>query len=139
MRILVIDDDATFCRCLAEALTRQGHAVEWVNDGLIGFERCLRKSYDAVICDVRMPLINGTELVCELRRDRPNQPVILISAFADEHLAAQARQSGARLLSKPFDPAILEKTLSEAVADYCGGQPQSPDEHDAPAATTDRG
>ena len=74
MRILVIDDDAIFSRYLAEVLTHLGHVAESVNDGLLGFERCLRDVYDLVICDVRMPLILGTELVAELRRDLPSYP-----------------------------------------------------------------
>lgn len=113
MRVLIIDDDATFCGYLAEVLTGLGHSTDWVSDGLVGFERCLRRSYDVVICDVRMPLILGTELVSELQRDRPAQRVILISAFADEQLAAQAAHCGARLLSKPFDAAVLTSMLGE--------------------------
>ena len=114
MRILVIDDDAIFSRYLAEVLTHLGHQAEWVTDGLLGFERCLSNAYDLVICDVRMPLILGTELVAELRRDLPELPVILISAFADEQLAAQAHERGAWLLSKPFDAAVLGDVLERA-------------------------
>jgi CheY-like chemotaxis protein len=114
MRILVIDDDAIFSRYLAEVLTHLGHAAEWVTDGLIGFERCLRNTYDLVICDVRMPLILGTELVAELRRDLPKLPVVLISAFADDRLKAQADERGAWLLSKPFDAAVLGEVLEQA-------------------------
>ncbi len=117
MRVLIIDDDRTFCRYLAEVLTELGHSPEWVSDGLIGFERCLRQSFDVVICDVRMPLILGTELVSELQRDRPSQRVILISAFADEQLMAQAAQCGARLLSKPFDAEVLTGMLAEIAAE----------------------
>lgn len=117
MRVLIIDDDRTFCRYLAEVLTGLGHSTEWVSDGLIGFERCLRQSFDVVICDVRMPLILGTELVSELQRDRPLQRVILISAFADDQLMTQAAQSGARLLSKPFDASVLAGMLAEIAAE----------------------
>ncbi|MBI3769095.1 MAG: response regulator [Deltaproteobacteria bacterium] len=113
MRVLIIDDDRTFCRYLGEVLGELGHTTDWVSDGLVGFERCLRQSYDVVICDVRMPLILGTELVSELQRDRPTQRVILISAFADDHLVAQAAQCGARLLSKPFDAPVLAGMLAE--------------------------
>ena len=114
MRILVIDDDAIFSRYMAEVLTHLGHAAEWVTDGLVGFERCLRGVYDLVICDVRMPLILGTELVAELRRDLPELPIVLISAFADDQLAAQAHERGAWLLSKPFDAAVLGEVLERA-------------------------
>ena len=118
MRILVIDDDPTFCRYLAEVLTQLGHAAEWVSDGLLGFERCLREEYDVVICDVRMPLILGTELAAELRRDRPLQHILLISAFADEQLEHQARQRGAYLLSKPFGAAVLANVLEDIAASH---------------------
>jgi DNA-binding response OmpR family regulator len=113
MRVLIIDDDRTFCRYLGEVLTELGHSADWVSDALIGFERCLRRVYDVVICDVRMPLILGTELVSELQRDRPAQRVILISAFADAQLEAEANRYGARLLSKPFDAAVLAAVLDE--------------------------
>lgn len=116
MRILVIDDDATFGRCLAEVLTHLGHVAELVTDGLAGFERCLHNAFDLVICDVRMPLILGTELVAELRRDLPELPVILISAFADDQLATQAHERGAWLLSKPFDAAVLGEVVERAAA-----------------------
>ena len=114
MRILVIDDDAIFSRYLAEVLTHLGHVAEWVTDGFLGFERCLRGEYDLVICDVRMPLILGTELVAELRRDLPELPVVLISAFADDQLVAQAHERGAWLLSKPFDAAVVGAVLEQA-------------------------
>ncbi len=127
MRVLIIDDDPTFCRYLAEVLTGFGHTTEWVSDGLIGYERCLRQSFDVVICDVRMPLILGTELVSELQRDRPMQRVILISAFADEQLAAQAAQCGARLLSKPFDAAVLAGMLAEIAAECVPMAVRSPE------------
>ncbi len=113
MRILIIDDDQTFCRYLSEVLTDLGHTTAWVSDGLVGFEQCLRESYDVVVSDVRMPLILGTELLAELRRDRPNQHVILISAFADEQLKAHARENRAHLISKPFEVSALTNLLKE--------------------------
>jgi len=116
MRILIIDDDQTFCRYLAEVIADLGHTATWVNDGLVGFEQCLRESYDVVVCDVRMPLILGTELLAELRRDRPEQCFILISAFADEHLAAQAREHHAHLISKPFEARVLAGILNDITA-----------------------
>lgn len=114
MRILVIDDDAIFSRYLAEVLQHLGHEPEWVTDGFLAFERCLRNAYDLVICDVRMPLILGTELVAEIRRDLPELPIVLISAFADDQLQAQAHERGAWLLSKPFDAAVLGEVLERA-------------------------
>jgi CheY-like chemotaxis protein len=116
MRVLVVDDDAVFSRYLVEVLEAEGHQAEAVSDGLSAFERCLGGAYDVVISDVRMPLMLGTELATELRRDRPDQPVILISAFADEQLAARAAESGSRLLSKPFDATVLARMLDDVAS-----------------------
>lgn len=117
VRVLVIDDDVTFCGYLTEVLQGLGHEAAWENDGLAGFERCLRETFDLVICDVRMPLILGTELLPELRRDHPDLEILLISAFADDRLAVQAREHRARLLSKPFDVSMLEHTLQDIAVD----------------------
>jgi DNA-binding response OmpR family regulator len=101
-KILVIDDDETCCRVLAEVLGREGYEVDWVTDGFEGFARCLGNRFDLVITDERMPLVHGSEIAEELRGDQPAVPILLISAFADARLAADASQLGVTLLAKPF-------------------------------------
>jgi DNA-binding response OmpR family regulator len=102
MRILVIDDDATFCELLAEILNGQGFEVEWTTDGFGGYEMSLDQLYDLFILDQRMPLLLGSELVEYLRKDKPEAKIILTSAFADETLGDIARGIDVPLLSKPF-------------------------------------
>ncbi len=102
MRILIVDDDETFCRFLAEVLDRQGIQVVWTTDGLAGYEKSLYESFDLFILDERMPLVLGTELVEDLKNDNPRANIILISAFADEALQKQSQRLGVPLLSKPF-------------------------------------
>ena len=102
MRVLIVDDDATFCQFLAEVLDDKGIEVVWTTDGLAGYEKSLYESYDLFILDERMPLVLGTELVEDLKRDRPQAKIILISAFADEALQKRSHKLGVSLLSKPF-------------------------------------
>jgi DNA-binding response OmpR family regulator len=117
VRVLVVDDDETFCQLLAEVLGGKGIKVEWTTDGLEGYETSLYESYDLFILDQRMPLILGTELVEELKKDNPEAKIILISAFADETLKDETQSFGVPLLSKPFSA----KRLLEAVETVLSG------------------
>ena len=116
MRVLIIDDDRTFCELLAETLEEKGIEVEWTTDGFGGYEMSLDQPYDLFILDQRMPLVLGSELAEYLREDNPEAKIILTSAFADETLGDIAKRIDSPLLSKPFriEPtAWFDKASSE--------------------------
>jgi DNA-binding response OmpR family regulator len=115
--VLIVDDDEIFCRFLAEVLNSKGMKTRWTTDGLFGYELSLYHSYDLFILDQRMPLIFGTELIEELKKDNPETRIILISAFADDSLKHRSEKLGVRLLSKPFTATHL----LEAVESVLGG------------------
>ena len=107
MRILIVDDDETFCQLLAEILEGRGIQVAWTTDGIAGYEKSLYESYDVFIVDQRMPLVLGTELVEDIKKDNPKAKIILISAFADRALQNMSHMLGVPLLSKPFSAQDL--------------------------------
>ena len=107
MRILIVDDDETFCQLLAEILEGRGIQVTWTTDGIAGYERSLYEPYDVFIVDQRMPLVLGTELVEDIKKDNPKAKIILISAFADRALQNMSHTLGVPLLSKPFSAQDL--------------------------------
>lgn len=113
MRILIVDDDKTFCQFLAEVLEKKGHEVDWTNYALKGYKMSQVKFYDLFVFDVRMPLVFGTELARGLQEEFPATKIILISAFADSALRNTAKTLGVPLLSKPFTTetflALVEK------------------------------
>lgn len=115
MRVLIVDDDETFCCFLAEVLEGKGFDVAWTTDTMAGYGMALHCPYDLFIFDVRMPLLLGTEFAEGLKKDYPEARVILISAFADEALLRTATSLGAFLLSKPFTPARLLDTIAEVL------------------------
>lgn len=115
MRVMIIDDDETFCQLLAEVLENKGMQVVWTTDGLSGYEKSVYESYDLFILDERMPLVLGTELVEGLKKDNPQAKIILISAFADEALQKRSRNLGVPLLSKPFAAERLLEMVEGAV------------------------
>jgi DNA-binding response OmpR family regulator len=102
VRILIVDDDKTFCRFLAEVLENRGYQVDWCSRALEGYKMSQRKHYDFMVFDVRMPVLLGTELAEALKQQSPGSKIILISAFADEALQKTAASLGVLLLSKPF-------------------------------------
>ena len=115
MHALVVDDDETFCQLLAEVLEGKGIKVAWTTDGLEGYQMSLDESYDLFILDQRMPLILGTELVEELKKDNPGARIILISAFADEALQNESKSLGVPVLSKPFSANRLLEAVETAL------------------------
>jgi serine/threonine protein kinase/CheY-like chemotaxis protein len=83
VRVLIVDDDASLCRVLTDYLAPLGYEIETVTNGLIGLERALSGDFAAVILDVRLPGLNGIEVLRRLR-ERSKVRVILWSAMGDE-------------------------------------------------------
>jgi DNA-binding response OmpR family regulator len=114
VRVLIVEDDETFCAFLTEILQRQGNEVVCSTDGLDGYQKAQSCPYDLIILDVRMPGLLGTEIAAALKQQTPSVRIILISAFADASLRDTASNLGAPLLSKPFSPADLFRVIDRA-------------------------
>jgi DNA-binding response OmpR family regulator len=82
-RLLVVDDDEKLCRLLRDYLEPLGYQVDAVHDGASGLARASDGSYAAVILDVMMPVMNGFDVLRELRR-RSQVPVLMLTALGDE-------------------------------------------------------
>ena len=81
--ILLIDDDVELCALVAEYLGGHGHRVSAVHDGSLGLRRALEEDHDLVVLDVMLPVLDGFELLRQLRK-RSNVPVIMLTARAGE-------------------------------------------------------
>ena len=115
MRVLIVDDDESFCRLLVEILERQGGEVSWTTDSRKGYEMFSHQPYDLFIFDVCMPLFLGTKLAEDLKQMRAGAKIILISAFADDSLRKISQKIGVPLLSKPFTPECLLETVEKTL------------------------
>ncbi|MGE0822381.1 MAG: response regulator [Candidatus Binatia bacterium] len=107
MRALIVDDDETSCRLLAKVLQSCEIEVDWRIDSCDGYGQALSGDYDLLVLDVRMPKLSGTEFAARIKQALPEVKIILISAFADEHLRNTAAALEVALLSKPFTPQHL--------------------------------
>ncbi len=114
--ILIVDDEANMRRVLAALLKRHGYSVLDAADGEAALASLDRERIDAVLTDLKMPRMNGLELLEAARRGHPRVPVILLTAHGTIGSAVEALKSGAfDYLTKPFDPDEIEQVVAKAV------------------------
>ena len=102
-RILVIDDDDALRESLQLVLAAEGYEVTGAEDADAALEQVEACSYDVILCDLRMPGVDGMELLPRLRQHLPQTPVVMMSAYGTEELALEAMNRGAAdYLPKPF-------------------------------------
>lgn len=104
LEILLIDDEPELLELLEEQLSDAGHNVRTAVDGAAGAESLDRQVFDIVICDVRLPRVDGLTLFRRIRKESPHTEVILMTAYSDVGQAVSALKEGAYdYLTKPFD------------------------------------
>jgi len=116
--ILIADDDKTYRDSIQKVFEREGYHVESAADvdGALEALRALR--FDLVVCDYRMPGKTGIDLLQEMRRQRQDVPVLMISAYADAATEARALELGAvDLMRKP----VRRRDLIDRAARVVGG------------------
>ena len=115
-RILVIDDDRSMCELIQDSLQRNGWYVAWRTQGDEGLELLREESFDVVITDVNLENMSGLDLCRNLTENRPNTPVIVITAFGNMSSAIAAIRAGAYdFINKPIDMAQLAHVIDRAV------------------------
>jgi two-component system, OmpR family, copper resistance phosphate regulon response regulator CusR len=103
MRILVIEDEPRILEFLKVGLEAEGFTVDGAADGVEGYALARSESYDLVILDLRLPRLDGLRVLEELRRCRPELPVLVLSARSDLPTKLRSFHLGANdYLSKPF-------------------------------------
>lgn len=115
-KILVAEDDRNLRRVLRAMLAREGYEVEEAADGAAALERLSARESDVLVTDIRMPRLNGLDLLRCCRERFPDLPVILITAYGTIGDAVEAIRAGAfDYITKPFDEAELLRVVGNAV------------------------
>ena len=113
--ILIIDDEKAIRKTLSEILSYEGYKIEEASDGEEGLKKFKEKAYDVVLCDIKMPKLDGLEFLDKAREANPDVPVIMISGHGTIETAVEAVKKGAYdYISKPPDLNRLLITIRNA-------------------------
>lgn len=115
-KILLIEDDSKIRSILKEILQEKNHEVDEAGDGQEGFKKLEQGNYDLCICDIKMPKMDGMEVLDRTREAGITTNFVVISAHGNIDIAVEAVKKGAfDFLQKPFDLGRLEITLRNAL------------------------
>jgi DNA-binding NtrC family response regulator len=114
-KILIIDDERAIRNTLMEILQHEGYKIDTAENGEDGFEKFKKNSYDVVLCDIKMPRMDGLEFLEKSREVNPDVPLIMISGHGNIDTAVEAVKKGAYdYISKPPDLNRLLITIRNA-------------------------
>jgi DNA-binding NtrC family response regulator len=116
-RLLLVDDEPTLRRVIGRALVKAGFEVTHAPDGRSALEQLQKERFDAVISDIRMPSMNGLQLLERLLEDDPDMPIVLMSGSTEVESSRAAAELGAfDYLPKPLVLADLQRSALRAVS-----------------------
>ncbi|MFO0495687.1 MAG: sigma-54-dependent transcriptional regulator [Flavobacteriia bacterium] len=114
-RILIVDDERAIRRALREILEFEGFEVDEAEHGKEGVEKATNKLYDVIFCDIKMPQMDGMEVLDALNKANVDSPIIMISGHGNIDTAVQAIKNGAfDFIEKPLDLNRILVTLRNA-------------------------
>lgn len=114
--ILIIDDEKAIRKTLSEILGYEGYKIDEASDGEEGLNKFRVKTYDLVLCDIKMPKLDGIEFLEKAKEINPEVPIIIISGHGNIETAVEAVKKGAYdYISKPPDLNRMLITLRNAM------------------------
>ena len=112
MRILVIEDEPELLQDISEGLILKGYAVDQADNGEIGCQMAIDEEYDLIVLDLNLPGMDGFSILKELRKERPQTKVLILSANSELDSKLSGFELGASdYLTKPFHFAELEARI----------------------------
>ena len=117
-RVLIVDDDPALLQALPQALRlrMEGVMVDTADSGTAALERIAALDYDAIVTDLKMPGIDGLELLAEIRTHRPDTPTLMITGHGEHDLVVHALRGGAYdFIQKPIDRDYFVASLRRAI------------------------
>jgi DNA-binding NtrC family response regulator len=117
-QILIVEDDTKMRRALTEIMEKEGHSVDSAESGENALTKAGAVNYDLAITDLKLPGINGMDVLRAIRRSRPETAVVMITAYATVDTAVEAMREGAEdYIAKPFNldeiRLIIRKVLEK--------------------------
>ncbi|MCL4457161.1 MAG: response regulator [Nitrospirae bacterium] len=115
-KILVIDDEEIVRISCERTLVPEGYDVDTASSGKEGVELFEKSAYDLVLVDLKMPGMNGIEMLVNIRGQRPEQKVMIMTGYDTvEHIVEALSSGAAHYLEKPFTPDTLIARINEVL------------------------
>jgi len=121
MNLLLVEDEPNVVSVISRGLTEEGFTVSVAPDGLIGKQLALENEFDLIILDIMLPGINGLELCKIIKAEKPNVPIIMLTALGTTENVVNGLDNGADdYLIKPFKFAELFARIRMLLRRYTG-------------------
>jgi two-component system, NtrC family, nitrogen regulation response regulator NtrX len=115
-KVLIIDDEKSIRKTLREILEYENFKVEEAGDGAEGASMAEKENYDIILCDIKMPKVDGMETLDRIQKSHPDTPVVMISGHGTIETAVEAVKKGAfDFIAKPLDLNRLLVTIRNAM------------------------
>lgn len=111
-QVLVVEDEVLAAMMLADHLRHAGYAVQLAHDGVEACARCRETIFDAIVTDIRMPRMDGFQLLRHLQDLQPETPVIVASGHVRPEQAAALPECVVEVVAKPFSPSRISDILA---------------------------
>lgn len=117
--ILVMEDDVSVAKGLEMVLTEEGYDVNWAGTGELALEAFKQKRYDLLVADLRLPGIDGMEVIKQVKEEKPETEVIVITGYGTTATAVEAMKLGAsEFLPKPFTEDQIKGAVDGALKEH---------------------
>ncbi len=117
-RILIVDDDEQVLETLSDYLTRKGYEVETATKGSEAIKKSQAQFFNLAILDIRLPDMNGTELLTRMAQTEPKMKKIMLTGYPNmENAMDSVNKQADAFVIKPADPEELAKLISQKLAE----------------------
>jgi two-component system, NtrC family, nitrogen regulation response regulator NtrX len=115
-RVLVVDDETAIREAIRMTLEYEGYRIDEARSGQEGIDKAAKVDYDAILLDIKMPVLDGIEVLENLKQQKITSPVVMVSGHGDVHTAVECTKRGAfDFLEKPLNRDKLLLTVRNAV------------------------
>ncbi len=117
IKVLLVDDEASFTASMQKVLSRRGFEVKTASDGLSALPMIAGEEFDVVVLDIKMPGMDGIQVLKEIRRFSPDIPVILLTGhYSSNEEEANLKQGAYAYLLKPYPIMDLVNLIMAAAS-----------------------
>ena len=122
-RILLVDDEANVRTVFSDILKKESYLVKEAKDGPEAIKAIDEETFDLALVDLRMPHMDGIEVLENIKKRKPEIPVIVYTGYGSITSAVEAMRKGAfDYLNKPFSPQQLKSNIKKALEGAGGGK-----------------